>query len=296
MTHFPPLQSPRPVERSDVNPIQRESSPTQRAKRTLSAQPKPSPRLVPRIQLTPRTDATKVEVASSLASTSPHEEPITARLTLRSGVTPRAEAEKCESSPQKKSKKHTRNNTYDTPVQLPALKAPRTRRSAGDKERRELKPELKKTSPRLLKPRAPTTMSQPVDYSPRTPKDLGQSGSATSSPRFVVSQRGSPKSPRFVIGLKQQPSAPLSASKADQPREGPSQLGQSTPEKSTNVQQRKAFFEGLTQSANQLPPARNAANPLVRSATAQSGSGRVSKLVQSAGHTKMRSTKPDFHS
>jgi hypothetical protein len=289
MAYIPASPSPRPVERTDINPQQ--SAPIPRAKRTLSAQPQPSPRLVPRIQLSPRMDATRVETVTTVMTTTPHNAPPAPS----PEETPRAEPEKGDSSPGKKSKKHSRHKTHDLVLPAPTLKAHRSRRSAGDKERHEVKPELKDSSPRLLKPQAPTTASQPAEHSPRTPKRLVQSASAKTSPRFTISPspRNSPKgSPRFVIGLKQHPSSPTSRSQTDLPGDRPVQLGHSTPEKPANVQQRRAFFEGLAQSANRLPPVHDAAVPLTRSATAHSGSGKVSKLTESAGLPKVRSTRP----
>jgi hypothetical protein len=290
MAHFPSSPSPRPVERPDISPTREQSHPTQRATRTLTAQPKPSPRIVPRIQLSPRVDAVRVEVVTTVATTTPH----IASPAPRPEKTPRARAEKGDRSPEKKSRKHTRHKTHDLALpSAPTLKAHRSRHSAGDKEGREVKPELKDESPRL-KPQAPMMATQPAGHSPRTPKGLGQSASAKTSPRFVVSRspQSSPKTPRLMIGKKQPPSSPISQSQTDLLGDRPVQPGQSTPVKPPSVQQRRAFFERLAQSANQPPPVRNATVPLTRSATAQSRSGKLSRVTESTGLPEIGSTKP----
>jgi hypothetical protein len=256
-------------------------------------------RVVPR-RLDPekiRLGATKVEAQSS-APITPQEQTIIVRLTPRPEVAPRAESPKGESTPREKShQKHTRNNTFDTPLQsTPAPKEHRTRRSAGDKERQALKPPLKKTSPRIFKPDAPTGTNQSAEQSPRTPKGLGQSEPVKTSPRFVVPQRSSPRiSPRFKIGSKQQPSALTLPREPDQPSGKPSQGSALSIPEETLVQRHKAFFEKMLQPEKGDPPLRKPPVPLTRSATVQGRGGKVAKLTQSTGFSELRSTKPDFH-
>jgi hypothetical protein len=125
------------------------------------------------------------------------------------------------------------------------------------------------------------------------------SKSAKTSPRFVVTPRRSPKtSPRFLIGAKPPASSTaIPAIPPNSPSEKPAPgLIQSIPDRQSNVQRQRAFFEGLAQSDHHKSPVRSSPAPLIRSATAQSGSKAMARLTQSVGLPEKRSTKPDVHS
>jgi hypothetical protein len=262
MAYLPPATSAKPIQHAGTDSPP--ASPSPRAKRTLSAQPAPKPRIVPKIQLSPRIAATKVEATSS-APNSPQQQAIIDRLTPRVVGNPPTGVAKGEDTPRKKSKKHTRQSTFDSATlhSAPTSRKHRSGRSTDDKQ----------TLGEKLEPTA--------------------SKSARTSPRFVVTPRRSPKtSPRFVIGAKQPVSSPsLPAIPPGSPSEKPAPAPiQFTPDKPSNVQRQRAFFEGLAESDHHKPPA------LKRTATAQSRSAVISKLTQSAGLPEKRATKPDVHS